>query len=63
MKLPELENKTEKMFRGGIICTEEHFLPLWSAKAPKMGIIHSLINGLAPWLAIEIPNLINKNLI
>jgi ufm1-conjugating enzyme 1 len=40
--LPELDGKTEKMYRGGKICQDIHFAPLWSKKTPKLGIAHAL---------------------
>ena len=30
LKIPELENKTAKMYRGGAICLTVHFKPLWA---------------------------------
>jgi len=56
--LPELEDRSVKMYRGGKICLSIHFKPLWAKNAPKFGIAHALSMGLAPWLAAEIPNLI-----
>jgi len=44
--------------RGGIICTTDHFKPLWSKNVPHFGLAHALALGLAPWLAVEIPDLI-----
>lgn len=29
LALPELDGKTEKMYRGGKICLDIHFAPLW----------------------------------
>ena len=29
LRLPELEGLTEKMYRGGKICIDIHFAPLW----------------------------------
>lgn len=40
--LPELDGKTEKMYRGGKICQDIHFSPLWQKKSPKLGIAHAL---------------------
>ncbi|BAM38915.1 uncharacterized protein TOT_010000382 [Theileria orientalis strain Shintoku] len=54
-----LEGKTAKMYRGGRICLDAHFLPLWQKNVPKYGIAHGLALGLAPWLAAEIPHLIS----
>jgi ufm1-conjugating enzyme 1 len=62
IELPELDGLTAKMFRGGKVCLE-HFKPLWSRSAGKFGIVHVLALGLAPWLAVEVPNLIEKGLI
>ena len=65
------------MYRGGLICLDAHFQPLWSKNVPHFGIAHALALGLgllcfedssalisffrkAPWLAAEVPNLIEK---
>lgn len=40
--LPELDGKTEKMYRGGKICQDIHFAPLWQKNTPKFGIAHAL---------------------
>ncbi len=61
--LPELDGKTAKMYRGGKICMTDHFKPLWSRNAPKFGIAHAMALGLAPWLAVEIPEMIQKGVI
>ena len=53
--VPELEGKTVKMYRGGRICIDAHFAPLWQRNSPRMGIAHALALGLGPWLAVEIP--------
>ena len=58
LALPELDGKTEKMYRGGFICLDAHFQPLWTRNAPHFGIAHALALGLAPWLAAEVPHLI-----
>jgi ufm1-conjugating enzyme 1 len=42
IKLPELDGKTEKMYRGGKICIDIHFAPLWQKNAPNFGIAHAL---------------------
>lgn len=42
MVLPELDGKTEKMYRGGKICIDIHFAPQWQKHAPKWGIVHAL---------------------
>jgi ufm1-conjugating enzyme 1 len=44
--------------RGGIICTTDHFAPLWAKNVPHFGLAHALALGLAPWLAVEVPALI-----
>ncbi|XP_066918660.1 ubiquitin-fold modifier-conjugating enzyme 1 [Clytia hemisphaerica] len=61
--IPELDGKTAKMYRGGKICLTDHFKPLWSRNVPKFGIAHAMALGLGPWLAVEIPDLIEKSLI
>eukprot|EP01105_Mastigella_eilhardi_P009134 TRINITY_DN2172_c0_g1_i1.p2 TRINITY_DN2172_c0_g1~~TRINITY_DN2172_c0_g1_i1.p2 ORF type:complete len:164 (-),score=52.37 TRINITY_DN2172_c0_g1_i1:331-822(-) len=61
--LPELEGKTPKMYRGGKICLSVHFKPLWAKNSPHFGIAHALVLGLAPWLAAEIPYLIDTGMI
>lgn len=30
LELPELDGKTHKMYRGGKICLDIHFAPLWA---------------------------------
>ena len=60
IKIPELDGKTPKMYRGGKICIDIHFAPLWRDKAPKFAIIHALVHALAPWLAAEIPILVEQ---
>ena len=61
--LPELDGKTHKMYRGGRICLDIHFAPLWAKNQPKFGIAHALSAGLGPWLASEIPVLITEGVI
>ncbi|XP_065072628.1 LOW QUALITY PROTEIN: ubiquitin-fold modifier-conjugating enzyme 1 [Ochlerotatus camptorhynchus] len=61
--LPELDGKTAKMYRGGKICLTDHFKPLWARNVPKFGIAQAMALGLAPWLAVEIPDLIEKGVI
>eukprot|EP00042_Codosiga_hollandica_P032242 m.203443 g.203443 ORF g.203443 m.203443 type:complete len:176 (+) comp53849_c0_seq1:60-587(+) len=61
--IPELDGKTAKMYRGGKICLTDHFKPLWARNVPKFGIAHALALGLAPWLAVEIPDLLGKGII
>mmetsp|Transcript_26095 Transcript_26095/g.36729 ORF Transcript_26095/g.36729 Transcript_26095/m.36729 type:complete len:184 (-) Transcript_26095:1860-2411(-) len=58
LQIPELEGLTPKMYRGGKICLTIHFKPLWAKNAPHFGIAHALALGLAPWLAAEIPHLV-----
>lgn len=59
IKIPSLQGKTAKMYRGGAICLTVHFKPLWSKNSPHFGIAHALCLGLAPWLAAEIPSLVD----
>jgi ufm1-conjugating enzyme 1 len=61
--IPELESKTAKMYRGGRICLSEHFAPQWSRNAPHYGIVHLLAAGLAPYLAAEVPVLVDQGLL
>ncbi len=61
--LPELDGKTAKMYRGGKICLTDHFKPLWGRNAPKFGIAHAMALGLAPWLAVEIPEMVEKGVV
>ena len=61
--LPELDGKTAKMFRGGKICISDHFKPLWARNVPKFGIAHAMALGLSPWLAVEIPDLIQRGIV
>jgi ufm1-conjugating enzyme 1 len=58
--LPELDGKTSKMYRGGKICLDIHFSPLWAKNTPKLGIAHALAMALGPWMAVEIPVLIEE---
>jgi ufm1-conjugating enzyme 1 len=65
------------MYRGGKICLSEltalkmnnpsslgdHFKPLWARNVPKFGIAHALTLGLGPWLAVEVPSLIERGVI
>ena len=60
LRLPELDGTTEKMYKGGKICIDIHFAPLWQKMAPKYGIAHTIALGLGPWLAVEVPDLIRK---
>jgi ufm1-conjugating enzyme 1 len=63
IELPELDAKTEKMYRGGKICLDIHFAPLWRSMAPKYGIVHALCLALGPWLAAEIPYLVETGVV
>lgn len=55
--------RTSKMYRGGKICLTIHFKPLWAKNAPRFGIAHALCLGLAPWMAAEIPHLVDTNVV
>jgi len=61
--LPELDGKTSKMYRGGKICLSLHFKPLWARNAPRFGVAHALALGLAPWLAAEVPYLVDTGVL
>ncbi|CAL1545502.1 unnamed protein product, partial [Lymnaea stagnalis] len=61
--LPELDGKTAKMYRGGKICLTDHFKPLWARNVPRFGIAHAMALGLGPWLAVEIPDLIQRGVV
>ena len=63
IELPELDGKTAKMYRGGKICLDLHFSPLWRTNAPRFGITHALCLALGPWLAAEIPYLVGSGVI
>lgn len=43
--IPELDGKTAKMYRGGIICLTDHFKPLWARNSGKFGIAHAMALG------------------
>lgn len=45
LQLPELDGLTSKMYRGGKICLDVHFKPLWGKNAPHFGIAHALVLG------------------
>jgi hypothetical protein len=60
IEIPELEGKTAKMYRGGKICLTIHFKPLWAKNNPHFGVAHALCLGLAPWLAAEVPFLVES---
>mmetsp|Transcript_28282 Transcript_28282/g.92312 ORF Transcript_28282/g.92312 Transcript_28282/m.92312 type:complete len:165 (-) Transcript_28282:43-537(-) len=63
IEIPELDGKTAKMYRGGKICLTIHFKPLWAKNAPHFGVAHALCLGLAPWLAAEIPHLVDNGVV
>eukprot|EP00933_Yihiella_yeosuensis_P046841 TRINITY_DN4246_c0_g1_i1.p1 TRINITY_DN4246_c0_g1~~TRINITY_DN4246_c0_g1_i1.p1 ORF type:complete len:170 (+),score=32.47 TRINITY_DN4246_c0_g1_i1:140-649(+) len=63
LELPQLDGKTSKMYRGGKICLDIHFSPLWRNNVPKFGIAHALSLALGPWMAAEIPFLVDSNVI
>ncbi|KAF3958595.1 hypothetical protein ACB098_10G167400 [Castanea mollissima] len=63
LELPQLDGKTQKMYRGGKICLTVHFKPLWAKNCPRFGIAHALCLGLAPWLAAEVPILVDSGMI
>lgn len=48
--LPELDGKTAKMYRGGKICTSDHFKPLWAKNVGKFGIAHAIALGVCYFL-------------
>jgi ufm1-conjugating enzyme 1 len=58
LALPEIDGKTEKMYRGGKICLDAHFRPLWARNVPHFGLAHAMALGMAPWLAAEVPHLV-----
>ncbi|KAG7985320.1 hypothetical protein I3843_03G019900 [Carya illinoinensis] len=51
------------MYRGGKICLTVHFKLLWAKNCPGFGIAHALCLGLAPWLAAEVPVLVDSGMI
>jgi ufm1-conjugating enzyme 1 len=63
IKLPELDGKTAKMYRGGNICLDIHFAPLWRTNSPKYGIVHAMCLALGPWIAAEIPFLVETGVL
>ncbi|KAK8968563.1 Ubiquitin-fold modifier-conjugating enzyme 1 [Platanthera guangdongensis] len=63
IELPQLDGKTHKMYRGGKICLTVHFKPLWAKNSPRFGIAHALCLGLAPWLAAEVPILVDSGMV
>ena len=58
IRIPALDGKTAKMWRGGAICLDAHFAPLWARQSPALGLAHALALGLGPWLAAEVPSLV-----
>lgn len=58
-----ISNIQSCLFRGGKICLTDHFKPLWARNVPKFGIAHAMALGLGPWLAVEIPDLIQNKAI
>ncbi|GBG29415.1 Ubiquitin-fold modifier-conjugating enzyme 1 [Hondaea fermentalgiana] len=63
IKIPELNKKTIKMYHGGKICLDVHFNPLWTKNVPRFGVAHALALGLGPWLAAEVPNLVQNGFV
>ncbi|EIE22389.1 DUF1782-domain-containing protein [Coccomyxa subellipsoidea C-169] len=63
IKIPSLDGKTAKMYRGGAICLTVHFKPLWAKNSPHFGVGHAMCLGLAPWMAAEIPHLVDSGVI
>lgn len=63
IRIPSLDGKTAKMYRGGAICLTIHFKPLWAKNAPHFGVAHALCLGLAPWLAAEVPHLVESGVV
>lgn len=61
--LPELDGKTAKIYRGGRICLDIHFQPLWARNVPKFGLAHALALGLGPWLSLEVPSLVDAQIL
>ena len=45
LALPELDGKTDKMYRGGRICLDGHFRPLWARNVPRFGLAHAMALG------------------
>jgi ufm1-conjugating enzyme 1 len=37
--------------------------PLWAKNCPRFGIAHALCLGLAPWLAAEVPILVDSGMV
>ena len=51
------------MYRGGKICLTVHFKPLCAKNCPRFGLAHALCLGLAPWLAAEVPILVDSGMV
>ena len=51
--LPELDGKTEKMYRGGKICIDIHFAPLWQKNVPHYGMPK---NWNFNWISFKLPD-------
>ena len=62
IELPQLDGKATEMPMAERILTI-HFKPLWSKNAPHFGVAHALCLGLAPWLAAEVPSLVERGVI
>lgn len=45
------------------ICLSSHFKPLWAKNVPAFGIAHGLAMGLGPWLAAEVPHLLDTGML
>ncbi|KAG8087628.1 hypothetical protein GUJ93_ZPchr0010g8140 [Zizania palustris] len=52
-----------QMYRGGKICLTVHFKPLWAKNFPRFGIAHTLCLGLALWLALKVPILVDSGMV
>lgn len=63
ISIASLDGKTAKMYRGGNICLTVHFKPLWAKNMPHFGVAHALCLGLAPWLAAEIPAMVERGVL
>ena len=63
ISLPELKEKSEKLYRGGHICLDIHFTPVWHERKGAGGIAFALVHGLGPWLASEIPVMVERGVL
>ena len=63
ISLPQLKEKSEKLYRGGHICLDIHFTPAWHQRKGAGGIAFALVQGLAPWLASEVPLMVERGLL